>query len=241
MTTAPTRRRTDTRYRGVVYALDVLDHHTSQIVPNDYVGKTRQRGRARELQHRDTQPFSDRIVGDARVLWEGMCTEDELDEMERRFIQDPPAGMSRPRLNYQLNEDNPERIPKWRQVEQRHERDDRAGRPRWVPPELRERTSLLEWDTPDRPAARPQSLPRKPWRPWQRQLCGATAWWLILFTAGWMLLAHFRLVSGWQDQAVTALLTPLPGIGWAWRWTVLGFPMSGRAWRRRAAARRRRR
>jgi hypothetical protein len=127
-----------TAFRGVIYGIDVLDHVTGRVVPNDYVGKTRQRGRGRENQHRDRQPFSDLIVGSPRVLWEGICTEGELDEWERYFIQDAPV---RPRLNVDMNEDNPHRIPKRVQEAQRLQRE-----PGWLPFEQRRRDSLLEWD-----------------------------------------------------------------------------------------------
>lgn len=244
MTTAPARRPGGTAYRGAVYGLDVIDHESwmagaPRIVPNDYRGKTRQRGRLRENQHRDDQPWSDLIVGSPRVLWEGICAEDELDRMERRFIQDPPDGMARPRLNFQMNEDNPHQIPKWVLLEQRHQRDDREGRPRWVPPDQRDRSSLLDWDTPDRPAAQPQPVPRKPWRPWQRQMLGAGLWWLILAVAVWILLTRFLLIADWQDRATVSALVPLLPVGFGWRWTVLGFPTDKRAWRRAAKRRRR--
>ena len=93
--TATQNPRTQRAYRGVVYGIDVLDHTTGQIVRNDYVGQTRQRGRAREMQHRDTQPWSDLIVGSPRVLWEGVCTDEQLDDVERQLIQDVEV---RPRL-----------------------------------------------------------------------------------------------------------------------------------------------
>jgi hypothetical protein len=139
--TATLPARAEARYRGVVYGIDILDHETGLVVPNDYVGKTRQRGRARENQHRDDKPWSDRIVGSSHVLWEDICTETELDEMERKFIRE--LG---PRMNDKDNRGNRKRIPYAVQVRQRHERDDAAGRPRWLPLEQRQRSSLLEWD-----------------------------------------------------------------------------------------------
>lgn len=211
-TTARSRQRT--RYRGVVYGIDVLDHVTGRLMPNDYVGQTRQRGRGRENQHRDDQPWSDLIVGSPRVLWEGVCTDAELDEMERRFIQDVPV---RPRLNWQLNEDNPQHIPKWVLVEQRHERDDRAGRPRWVPAKQRQRDSLLEWverpgqgvsrrssSSESRPSSSVRKKPRRKRLPArQRRLVGWTMAWLVFALSAWIGLAVAD-AGGWQQTGVTA-------------------------------------
>ncbi len=165
---------------GVVYGIDVIDHDswmagTPQVMLNDYVGQTRQQGRARENQHRDTQRFSDLIVGSPRVLWQGMCTDVELDEVERRFIQQGVGGV-RPRLNYLLNEDNPARIPKYTQTEQRHARDDREGRARWVPLERRKRAGPL--DAPTR--VWPASPSRKPRPVWQVKVAlWSTAWFAL--------------------------------------------------------------
>jgi len=217
--TSPARRRTDARYRGVVYGLDVLDHHTGQIVPNDYVGKTRQKGRARENQHRDDQPFSDRIVGSPRVLWEGDCTEVELNEMERRFIQDVPTEQ-RPRLNWKMNEDNPYQIPKWVQVEQRHERDDREDRPRWVPSDQRARSSLLDWDTPAPVAVR--QLPRRRWSSRRKHLTGLVVAWAVLTFAGWISLAVYDVLNRYAMIAVV-----LAGL-WLSVWVWAGVPVTSR-------------
>ncbi|MEU4558492.1 hypothetical protein AB0F72_08880 [Actinoplanes sp. NPDC023936] len=221
----------DARYRGVVYGLDVLDHETGLLVENDYVGKTRQKGRARENQHRDTQPFSDRIVGSARVLWEGMCTEAELDEMERRFIQEPPSGV-RPRLNYLLNEDNPHQIPKWVQVEQRHERDDAAGRPRWLPADERRRDSLLDWDG-GQPIARPPAAVRRvPWSSRRKHLTGLAIGWAALTFAAWIVLAVKNVFT--QTNMLAAIPAALVFEVWVWA----GVPLPFWRWSRRSAARR---
>lgn len=213
--TATYPARTDKAYRGVVYGIDVIDHVTKLEVPNDYVGKTRQKGRLRELQHRDRQPFADRIVGDVHVLWEGICTDEELAEMERRFIQDAEV---RPRLNVEMNEDNRHRIPKFRQIEQRHERDRALGRPLWVPYEQRSRDSLLEWQTPDRPAYEQRSAgQRRVLKPWQKRLIAfaralalRASVWAGSTLVVWLLALHWHL-GGWR-QALTGAALFLPAL-----------------------------
>lgn len=226
--TYPARQRT--AYRGAVYGIDILDHHTGQVVPNDYVGQTRQRGRARENQHRDTQPFSDRIVGSPRVLWEGICTDEELDAIEREFIR-----KLRPRMNWIHNEDNPDQIPKWVQVEQRHERDDAAGVARWVPPDQRQRASLLEWEPVGRTVTSTAVCrPRKRWRPWQRHLLGIGVTFLVLAGTGWTVLATQHLLDG--STAVADPIAAVVAAVWGW----FGFPGAGKRWRRRFRNARRR-
>ncbi|GGN39357.1 hypothetical protein FHR83_006736 [Actinoplanes campanulatus] len=230
--TYSSRRRADARYRGVVYGLDVIDHDTGQIVRNDYVGQTRQRGRGRENQHRDSQPWADLIVGSPRVLWEGLCTDVELDEMERLFIQEPPTG-ERPRLNWLLNEDNPRHVPKWVLVDQRHERDDREGRPRWVPVDERRREGLLEWESaPVQPTRQPKV--RRPWSSRRRHLTGLGVAQAVLLLAGWLAL----LVYGqWrQETALAVVVASLVLPVWVWA----GCPIRRRG-RRKAAARVRKR
>lgn len=220
--------RTEVRYRGAIYGLDVLDHVTRLVVPNDYVGKTRQRGRAREIQHRDRQPFSDSIVGDAHVLWEGMCTEDELDEWERHFIQD--VGV-RPRLNEKMNEDNPHMIPKDVQRAQRWERDDAAGKPRWVPFDQRQRSSLLEWDAtrPEGMSARPYTPKLSKWKPWQIKVGLLSAAWVLLAAATWGAMTRFGLSGTWRQNLLVEAVTASALLGWSlWRQ-----PDTWPRWRRR--------
>lgn len=216
-------QRTQARYRGVVYGIDLLDHASvmagqPRIVPNDYVGQTRQRGRAREMQHRDTQPFSDLIVGSPRILWEGLCTDDELDEIERSFIQDVDR---RPRMNEKLNEDNRQRIPKLEQARQRHERDARNGVAPWQWPSQRARASLLEWEP------RTQPVPARAWTPAQVKAALWTAAWLLETIAVWALLHQHQLAAGWprlawSAGAALALLL----------WSLAGAPITRRQWRK---------
>jgi hypothetical protein len=143
--TQTARPRTTVRRPGAIYGLDIADHDTlmttdvHKVVKDDYVGQTRQKGRARESQHRDDKPYEDLIVGSAHVLEQGMWTDEELDEREVYWIR-----RLRPRMNYEHNLDNPHRIEIWRQKEQRWVRDDAASRPRWVPLERRRASSLLD-------------------------------------------------------------------------------------------------
>lgn len=195
--------RTDTRFRGVIYGFDLLDHETGVKVPDDYVGKTRQRGRRRELQHRSDKPWEDLIVGSSHVLWEGICDEDELDRLERQFIRD-----KRPRMNDRDNRWNPDRIDYDEQVRQRHERDDRDGKPRWVPLEQRQRDSLLDWDeTP--PPGRPAVVVRRELKPWQKK---ALAWfgaWLTVLVGGWIgLVVYFDFSEVWHPVAISGGIPP---------------------------------
>lgn len=211
--TATYPARTDTAYRGVVYGIDLLDHASvmadaPQIVPDDYVGKTRQRGRGRENQHRDDKPWSDLIVGSSHVLWEGICDEDELDQHERDLIRE-----KRPRMNDKDNRWNRDRIEYEYQVAQRHERDRKFGRPLWQPPELRRRKSLLEWQTPDRPAhetAGRQKSKRRPFKRWQKYAIGWAITWPGSTLFGWVfaLLEHW---GGWEQTLIGAA-SLLPGL-----------------------------
>lgn len=224
------RARLNARFRGAVYGIDVLDHVTRQVMPCDYVGKTRQRGRARESQHRDRQPFSDLIVGDSHVLWEGMCTEEELDEWERYFIQDVEV---RPRLNEVLNEDNPHMISKQVQRAQRWQRDDVEGRPRWVPFDRRQRASLLEWDQV--PASRDLSgvsvrrLPGgRSWRPWQIKAGLWSMSWLLLVIATFGACNRLGLAVTWKVPVCTATAVTVVLV----LWSLAGAPLTRRQWRK---------
>lgn len=217
---------------GYVYGWDVIDHDswmagTPRVVLNDYVGQSRQKGRARENQHRDDKPWADLAVGSPRVLWEGWCTDEQLDEMERRFIQDVPLEQ-RPRLNWKLNEDNRRQIPIPRQKEQRHARDARRGEQAWEPTAYRPEV----YGYPPAPAARRRTVRR--WRPWQKHTLGVGIAWTALTTAAWIILA----VNGrWVPQAWWA--TPagvLAVVVWCW----LGCPTTEKQWKRRWRKARRR-
>ncbi|GIM88735.1 hypothetical protein [Paractinoplanes toevensis] len=223
------RLKTDVRW-GRVYGWDVIDHAswmagTNIVFLNDYVGQTRQKGRARENQHRDSQPWSDLTVGSPRTLWEGWCTDEQLDEMERHFIQDVPFEQ-RPRLNYVLNENNSRHIPKWDLEDQRRQRDALRGDEPWEPTPYRPETYGYA------PAARVKA--RRPWRPWQKQLLAAGALSLALTVGVWIALHRLGMLQGdawWQTAAGTAVFA-----GWVWA----GFPGLTRRSRRRAQRVRRR-
>lgn len=228
--TVPPRGRTGTRW-GRVYGWDVIDHDSwmagrPRVVVNDYVGQTRQKGRARENQHRDSQPWSDLTVGSPRVLWEGWCTDEQLDEWERHFIQDVPAEQ-RPRLNWLLNEDNPRHIPKWVALEQRRARDDRNGVPPWEPTPYRPEAYGYP---PAGGGAAVRTRPARRWRPWQKQLLALALTGLVLWIAALIGLGktgHLQGDAWWQA------LTGCYGVCvWAW----CGFPAldkrAGRRWRR---------
>jgi hypothetical protein len=218
-TTMPSRQ--PAAYRGVVYGFDLLDHASVMadrpvVVPDDYVGKTRQRGRLREMQHRDDKPWSDLIVGFSHVLWEGICDEDELDRREVAMIR-----LKASRMNDRDNRWNRTRINLDEQVRQRHERDDHFGRPRWVPRAQRRRDSLLEWDTPERPVFDQTAVePRRQWKPWQKQLVAWLFGWLITTVTGWVALVwRFDFPVWWCPPAISGSATALVML-----WALAGFP-----------------
>ncbi len=215
--TATYPRRTDTKYRGVIYGFDLLDHETGLKVRDDYVGKTRQRGRKRELQHRGDKPWEDLIVGSSHVLWEGICDEDELDRREREFIRE-----KRPRMNDKENRWNRDRIDYDTQVRQRHERDDLNGGPRWVPLEQRQRDSLLDWDEqPPAPARRPASPPQ-PWPLWKKHLVGWAIGWLVTTVAGWIVLVmQWDFTVWWHPLAGAASAMPGSILAVIAAWTLI--------------------
>lgn len=236
----------DVRRPGVVYGLDVIDHDswmagTPQVMPNDYIGRTRQKGRLRENQHRDTQPFSDVIVGSPRVLWEGLCTDDELNATEKWFIRHGVNGI-RPRLNEKLNENNPRMIAKDSQQEQRHARDDREGRPQWQPVERRVRSGLLDapaWvDRIPGPPVRPARLARS-WSPAHIKVGLWSIAWALTQVTTWAALDHYDLPVTWATVLTVGTLVYAALLMWTWA----DFPTSRRqlrrAWQRHKAARRR--
>jgi hypothetical protein len=126
----PTRPRTTGVRLGIVYGFRTLEHPGRGRVMLGYVGQTVQAVGARERQHRDAQPWSDLIVGEALILAQGWWTPAELDAQEAGYIR-----ALRPLYNYEYNGRNPHRIPIPVAREQRWARDDAAGRPRWQPGE----------------------------------------------------------------------------------------------------------
>lgn len=238
--TATYPARTGKAYRGVVYGIDLLDHASvmadaERTIRDDYVGKTRQRGRGRENQHRDDKPWADLIVGSSHVLWEGICDEGELDQRERDLIRE-----KRPRMNDKDNRWNRDRIDFDAQVAQRHDRDRKFGRPLWQPPGRRRRDSLLEWETPDQPAyerdspvrQKPSGLKPSRLTRGQRFAVGWGVAWLGSTLAGWLLALHWHLAG---RQAVIAAVCLLPAVlvllDVALRWTVSHWTRR-RWWRR---------
>lgn len=213
---------------GVVYGYRLRDPRTGEI-RIDYIGQTRQRGKARELQHREDKPWSDLILGDPVILWEQRCTDADLNAKEEWFIR---YSKPRPRMNWKLNEDNPEQIPIPRQKEQRWARDDAARLPRWAPPAERVPASLL--DMPMRQPSLTVSGRRRsaaqPWRPWQKRLVGWSSAWLAVVGVVFFLLAYFGVFATVGDDFVAALISGSTLIVWVMR----GAPVPVGRWRRRA-------
>jgi hypothetical protein len=233
--TQTARPRTGVRRPGAIYGLDIADHDTlmttdvHKVVKDDYVGQTRQKGRARESQHRDDKPYEDLIVGSAHVLEQGMWTDEELDEREVYWIR-----RQRPRMNYEHNLDNPDRIEIWRQKEQRWVRDDAAGRPRWVPLDQRRASSLLEQPTMIRYGStqimpeRRLSAPRT-WSPRRRATCIWSSAWLLLAIDTLAAFPHYGLSATWPMRTLCACLVPAAMLAWG-RWRK---PDTFKLWRRR--------
>jgi hypothetical protein len=115
------------RRPGIVYACDTLNPETGAIELG-YVGQTRRTLAQRETEHRGDKPWSDLIVGSFRVIWSGEPTDSELDTIELQHIRE-----LFPRYNIEGQKGKRHAVPKWTQLEQRHERDHNLGRPEWVP------------------------------------------------------------------------------------------------------------
>lgn len=206
-------RPSQVRRRGIVYGINAV-HPTVGGVVVGYVGQTVQVLRAREGQHRDDQPWSDLIVGDAYVVEEGWWTCDELTAREMWHI-----ARLRPLYNYTGNLTNPDRIPIFEARRQRQARD---------------RARLAEVATwgPGRRAAARVAFRWRAWTRRQRAAVAAAAAWVVLAAAG--LAAGLRVglspwVGLWDGAAgASALLLA----GW------LAFPVRGvrRTRRRRKAA-----
>ena len=135
---APRRPGADVRRWGAVYglatwAVDSAGMPIAGVVVVGYIGKTRQTVKQREDQHRDSQSFSDLVVGGSWTIEEGLWTDAELAEREQWWIRNgvaltPGAAPLRPVYNYDFNQGNPDRIEVWRAREHRLARD-----PHWLP------------------------------------------------------------------------------------------------------------
>ena len=195
---------------GVLYALNVRDHRTGQVVEGDYIGKTRQAlapgcnlldsevirraVAARLSQHEDEKAYGDRIVS-AYPFWAGMVTDGQLDRLEMAAI-----AKYAPRLNDTGNRGNLRRIPIYTQEEQRWQRDDAARLPRWVHPRDRMLTGARV--IVDRPAwlQRVHAVASR-----VRVVHAYIAAWLLLWGMCWR---HFVEAGG--DAAVSAGVSAVP-------------------------------
>lgn len=195
-----------TRRLGIVYGFDILDHHTNQVVANDYVGQSVRALAVREDEHRgrgrnpgDEQPWSDRIVGAPRILEQGMWTSAELDEREQYWIT-----TLRPRMNYMGNGANPDRIPKYEARRQRAERDRAAG-------------IVSRWTDPDLFAPRqvdPTRVPAPVRAGWVRRLW---SWFWRTAFGRWLLarlIAAGKVAAWWLGLAVAACAVAAVGAAW---------------------------
>lgn len=105
-----------------LYYVDVLDHDTSKVMRGDYIGETARQPFLRFLEHAYDQPWGDLIVGMPRVDKRVFAGKAAVLEAEREAVE-----QHKPRLNYEWNLANPDRIPIWKQRAQRAERDAAKG------------------------------------------------------------------------------------------------------------------
>jgi hypothetical protein len=114
--------------KGIVYAYETRHPDTGETVVG-YIGQTRRSLRERDLEHIATQPWADLIVeGSPVVLWQGACTDAELDHREQEYIAE-----GSPLYNFEGQETLTHRIRKPDAVAQRHARDRASNRPLWAP------------------------------------------------------------------------------------------------------------
>lgn len=171
------------RRLGIVYGINTLDP-ASGTVEVGYVGQTVQALWQRERQHRETQPWSDLIVGQAYVIERGLWTCAELDAREAFHIK-----RLQPRYPYEHNLSNPRRIPVYVARRQRLERDRARG------------VVLTAWQVPSR------SLLGS-WSPRRRKAAVLVGVWLLLAVAGWagaVIYVHVSLSAGAELGAGAAL------------------------------------
>lgn len=192
--TAPTIRRpaVATRRYAAVYGIPTLVvDDAGQIVGGlvvvGYVGKTRQRVKQREIQHRDERPFSDLIVGGSWAIEEGFWTDAELNDREAYYIRRgavlvPGQEPQRPVYNYEHNLGNPQRIEIWRAEQHRQARE-----PEWVPPVKGGRIPQQRRQPGFQSPARPRASRRIRWtRGRVRFVCWAALWAAVaVISGGW--------------------------------------------------------
>lgn len=119
--------------RGIVYAI-ITRHDRTGRVGVGYVGQTRQTLDERLSQHRERQPWSDRIEY-AVIVDQGVWTDRQLDRVEitaiRKGVMVPGVTgrrRQRPWYNIDHNRDNPRRIMPWDAAKWRQDRT-----PGWKP------------------------------------------------------------------------------------------------------------
>jgi hypothetical protein len=187
-----------------------------------YIGETVRLPFERLMEHVEDQPWADTVVA-----WE---VDDRVFAGKDAVLAAEAAAIraERPLYNFEENQQNRLRVPIPRAVEQRHARDDAAGRPRWIPPKQRK---------PDVAVSRPESAvtgasvstyrldPRR-WRPWQQKL---VLWSLAWIGATAVIAADLRrlgcVTAPWYIRPLCAgLLVAAVLVGSLW--------MNRRRWKR---------
>jgi hypothetical protein len=135
------RRKVDSgdepAFPGIIYAIFVRLPDTGQVVCG-YVGQTRRSLEQRFSEHEEDQPWADLIYGPPVKIFVDNISQADLDVLELRVMDE-----MKPIFNWIGNETaNEFSISLDEAIEQRWQRDDELGRPRFIPKKDREPPEL---------------------------------------------------------------------------------------------------
>ncbi len=216
-----------------LYRIYVWDHDAYQrgqrVRRLGYIGESSRVPLTRLLEHLEDQPWGDLYCG--HVVDETVygCKRDVL------AAEQAAVEAERPLYNIEFNLGSPLQVPKWTAVEQRHERDRRAGRRLWQPPRER-RGNSRGWGRSApraRMASRPAAVPAAaaPSRPVRRsprrERVVFRFWvWLALSANIWIVAALFVPLPAHATAGPSALV-----VGAAMTATAPGWRANSRGWR----------
>lgn len=192
-----------------LYRFWVRDPDTGERVFG-YLGETVRQPLARLVEHLNSQPWADTIIGwevDDRVF----AGKDAVLAAERAAVE-----AELPLYNDEWNRGNPHRIDLEQARLQRWARDDAAGKPRWAPPAKRPRAAPR---TVSAPASRTARLllwwaVLPPWR--QKAALWSVGWSASTLTL-WASLARLGFAPDWRVNAGAAALLSAWALVWAVR------------------------